>query len=284
MIDLHTHSTASDGTLTPTELVLAANDLKLCAVALTDHDTIGGIEEACSAAAPCPLTFVPGVEISASVDKGALHIVGLFIDHKNGPLIRVLDEAVKRRRVRNEKVVRRLAELGTPVEMAELRQEAGEGVLGKPHFARVMVKKGYVKNVRAAFRNYLARGGTAYFPKQRMDRREAVAIIREAGGVPVLAHPDQTYLKGDQLDDLVRELTDCGLGAIETRCSGYSASDIRQYRMLAEKYGLAESGGSDFHGGVKSGIALGTGPGKLRVPDEFLLPLKDRAEKIRADK
>lgn len=284
MIDLHTHSTASDGTLTPADLVLAANDMGLTALAITDHDTVGGIEEACRAAAPLPLTFVPGVEISASIPKGALHIVGLFIDHTHERLNQVLDEAVEYRRIRNEKIIQRLAELGVPVERDELLSEAGGGVLGKPHFARVMVRKGYVKNVRAAFRRYLARGGAAYFPKQRMDRREAVAIIRQAGGVPVLAHPDQTFLKGDELDALIRELTDCGLGAVETRCSGYSASDIRLYRLLAEKHGLVESGGSDFHGGVKPVIGLGIGPGRLRVPDDFLAPLEDRAKTIRVHK
>lgn len=277
MIDLHVHSTASDGTLTPKEIVEQAETVGLTALALTDHDTVQGIDEAARAAEAKPLTFVPGVEISAVIKKGALHIVGLFIDPKAPALLETLAWAAERRVERNAVMIERLARLGMPLTMAELDEAAKGGMVGRPHFATVMVQKGYAKSFRVAFRNWLKKGQAAYCPKKRVDRRRAIEVIREAGGVPILAHPNQTQRLGDELEKLVKELTDDGLGGLETHCSGHSEDDIRLLSRLAEKYHLVESGGSDFHGAIKPGLALGKGPGGLRVPDDFLEPIKRRA-------
>jgi 3',5'-nucleoside bisphosphate phosphatase len=283
MIDLHTHSTASDGTLSPGDLVAAAEAAGLTAVALTDHDTVDGIAEARAAAVGRSVELVPGVEISAMMDKGALHIVGLFIDPEDPGLREVLELAKSYRRARDRRIVERLETLGMPVTLGEVAAAAKGGVAGRPHFASVMVAKGYVKSLRVAFRNYLKKGQAAYVPKQRIERRRAVEVIRAAGGVPVLAHPDQTGLLGDQLEALIEELWGFGLAGIETQCSGYTPAETRAYARLAETYHLVQSGGSDFHGAIKPGLALGRGPGGLRVPDDFLPPIRARAEAIQRE-
>ncbi len=280
MIDLHTHSTASDGTLAPAALVQAAEAAGLTAVALTDHDTVDGAGAAARAAAGLSVRFIPGVELSAEIDRGALHIVGLFVDPSHPGLMALLDEARENRLSRDRMIVERLEKMGMPLTLDEVQAVAG-GVAGRPHFAQVMVAKGYAKSIRVAFRNYLKRGQAAYIPKRRIAQRRAVEAIRAAGGVPVLAHPSQTLLEGDQLEALIRELADYGLEGMETHCSGYTDADTRFYGRLAAQYGLVESGGSDFHGAIKPGLALGRGPGGLRVPDDFVPPLSARAAAIR---
>lgn len=281
MIDLHTHSTASDGTLTPAEIARAAAAAGLKAVALTDHDTVAGIPEARAAAEDLALAFVPGVEISVRLERGALHIVGLFVDEGCPALGAALDWAVAVRVDRNRRIAEKLRELRMPVDLAEVEAAAGGGVVGRPHFARAMVERGHVRSALAAFQRYLDRGKPAYISKERMDPARAMDVVRAAGGVPILAHPGQTKHTGDELEKLVAKLADLGLGGIEVHYSGVTPAESRELRRLAEKYGLVRSGGSDFHGAVKPGIALGRGPGSLRVPDDLLGPIADRAQEIR---
>lgn len=280
MIDLHTHSNASDGTLSPSELVVRAHAAGLTAVALTDHDTTAGLTEAAQTAKTLDFQFVPGVEISAETPRGSLHIVGLFIE-TGGELSQRLSHVVDMRNDRNLRLTARLRQLGRPVELHEAAAYSGGQVLGRPHFARAMVAKGYVNTIEEAFVRYLGRHGAAHIPKQRLPRRDAIELIRAAGGVPILAHPNQTQLEGQNLEQLVRELAEIGLAGVETRYSGYTKKQSRRFRKLAQKYDLLESGGSDYHGSIKPGIALGVGPGTLHVPDELLSALQDRSVQIR---
>ncbi|MCP4602138.1 MAG: PHP domain-containing protein [Proteobacteria bacterium] len=283
MIDLHTHSAASDGTLNPYELVQTARDIGLTALALTDHDTVDGVTEAIDAARETELVLLTGLELSAEFERGALHIVGLHIDHRDTALTKTLGWVGEVREARNVLIARKLCELDFDISIEEVAALAGGKVVGRPHFAELMLKKGYVKSHDAAFKRYLARGKPAHIPKQRLKKGRAIEIIRAAGGVPVLAHPDQVLLDDKDLNSLVKELTDLGLGGIEIYCSGYTSTHSRHYARLADKYGLVKSGGSDFHGAIKPGIKLGRGPGRLHVPDTLLDPIAERAAQIKAE-
>jgi predicted metal-dependent phosphoesterase TrpH len=277
MIDLHTHSTFSDGTSTPTELVNLAEHTGLTAFALTDHDTVDGIDEGLEAAGDGDVLFIPGVELSAQIDRGVLHILGLFVDHTHTNLTALLNDTVLFRERRNEKIIERFRQLDISVSLDEVQAEAGIGTVGRPHFAQVLTKKGYTRSVRDAFLRYLSKNGAAYFPKVRIPPERAISVIGDAGGVSVLAHPDQTHLGGRELATLIERLKKMGLKAMETRYSGYTRSQSRKYARLAERFCLKESGGSDFHGAVKPGLRMGFGRGDLCVPDAFLPPLRQVA-------
>lgn len=284
MIDLHCHSTFSDGTFTPEELIDSAERIGLYAVALTDHDTVSGIDRALAAASGKSVHFVPGVEISGEIERGALHILGLFIDHENDTLKKMLAYAETERYRRNVNIASRLQTIGISISIEEVEEVARPGVMGRPHFATIMLKKGYVGTMEEAFLRYLGKGGAAFIPKTRIPRAQAISVIREAGGISVLAHPDQTYRGGKELDDLLGELRRLGLGGMETHYSGYSAERTRQFRQSAEKHGLLESGGSDFHGAVKPALSLGSGRGNLQVPDVFYDKLLASAAAVRGEK
>lgn len=270
MIDLHCHSTFSDGTYTPEALIESAEEIGLTAVALTDHDTVSGIPDALEAARGKRVRFVPGVEISGEIDHGALHILGLFVDHRNEALNRMLAFAEHERYQRNVTIAARLQSIGMSITFEEVEAEASPGVMGRPHFATIMLRKGYVTSMEEAFLRYLGKGGAAFVPKARIPREQAISTIRGASGIPILAHPDQTRRAGRELDDLLTELAGLGLMGMETVYSGYTVERTRQFRRTARNHGLLESGGSDFHGAVKPTLSLGTGPGNLMVPDAFL--------------
>jgi 3',5'-nucleoside bisphosphate phosphatase len=281
VIDLHTHSTASDGSLTPAALARAAAGAGLRGLALTDHDTVAGIAEAAAEARLHGLPFVTGVEISAQPDRGSLHILGYHVDARHPGLVARLAWLVGRRNERNVRIAEKLCGLGLEVTLDEVRAASGGGVIGRPHFARVMIAKRYVKSDTVAFRKYLDHGGLAYVDKERLGVEECLGLIRAAGGVPVMAHPDQTKAEGEDLERLLRRLVDLGLLGMEVHYPGYSRSRIAEYSALARKYGLVPTGGSDFHGGSKPGCELGRGRGSLRVPDDLLGPLAEAAKKVR---
>ena len=189
-IDLHTHTTASDGSLSPSELVKAAADARLLAVAITDHDTIEGVEEAAQAGSDIGIEVVPGVEVSAEYSPGQMHIVGLFIDHHNQELGTWLSGIQGGRDTRNPRIIARLQELGLPITMDEVVKVAGEGSVGRPHIARVMVAKGFVDDTQEAFDKYLAKGAPAYFDRLRATPEDSIRRIHSAGGLAILAHPN----------------------------------------------------------------------------------------------
>ena len=273
-VDLHCHSTASDGTFTPTQLVDLAHRNGLIAIALTDHDTVAGVAEAAARAKEVGIDFLPGIEISASIAEPAtLHLLGYGIDPKGPSIASLSADLLAGRDARNPKIVGRLQELGLKITMDEVEAQAnighGGGVIGRPHIAAVLLKKGYVNTIKQAFSVYLAPGGQAFFDKERLQPGEAIARIREAGGIAVLAHPSQLRTTNSaELDRIVKTLVDVGLGGIETLHSDHTDAQVAAYEDLAKKYGLLRTGGSDFHGGNKPTISLGHA-GRRRVPREW---------------
>lgn len=276
-IDLHTHTTASDGTTSPAELVAAAVRAGLSAVAVTDHDVTFGAAEAVAAAAAtgAPVEIVPGVEISAEWPRGQMHLLGLFVDPGDRALCGWLEEILGGRDARNARIVARLRELGVEIELSEVEAVAGDGAVGRPHIAQVLVRKGAVASLREAFDRYLGKGAAAYFDRLRATPGQAIERIHAAGGLAVLAHPHHCGAADEaELTAWVGELRDAGLDGIEVLYSTFSGEDRRVAQRLASRFDLLPSGGSDFHGGNKPDIRLGRGRGDLAVPREFLDRMK----------
>jgi hypothetical protein len=278
MIDLHTHSTASDGELSPAELVAYAKKMSLDAIAVTDHDTVGGLEDALAAGSANGLEVVPGIEISAEYSSdSALHILGYYIDYRDHNFLQTISILQKAREERNPKIIKNLQGLGLKIDINDVIEEAETGLVGRPHFAQVMVKKGYVKNSKEAFDKYLKKGAPAYEEKFRYQPHEAIALILNAGGIPVLAHPNTLNYKTDlELESAVLEMVKHGLMGIEAYYSEHKAKQIKLYKQIALKFNLLITGGSDFHGNNVKGIDLGTGKNNLNVPYELLDKMKKR--------
>jgi 3',5'-nucleoside bisphosphate phosphatase len=234
------------------------------------------------AAAGRKMRFVPGIELSARMEGGTLHIVGLFIDHAHPAMTAFLEEVLRMRVERNARLVAKLEEIGMPVAFEEVVEAAGGEIVGRPHFAAVLVRKGYAKSMNEVFAKILGRNGAAHVYKERFTPEACIRVIRVSGGVPILAHPDQTNRKGPELDAVVADLVRFGLVGIETYCASYTSQMIADYGRLAKRHGLVRSGGSDFHGKQKPDIRLGRGFGSLRVPDSLFEPLEEAAAKVRA--
>ena len=287
LVDLHTHSTASDGTASPTNLVEQAERLGLTAIAITDHDTVGGIDEALQAGNRFSIEVVPGVEISVDAvapdgSASSLHILGYFIDHQNVELLNALGDRQNDRNQRNQQMLDKLNQLGIPLTLEQVQSFQGkDGSLGRPHFAQAMVAHGMVKDMDEAFSEYLARGARAYVHKKRLNQKQGIALIRQAGGVAALAHPAHFLQHYDYFTELLRDLKKMGMQALETYYGEYSAQQTQYLLNLARKFGLAACGGSDFHGETKPGLHLGSGRGQLKVPYSCLeeLKLKKAAQK-----
>ena len=271
-IDLHIHSTASDGSFTPAEIIDHAQKLNLAAIAITDHDSIDGSREALRIGIPPSLNFLTGVEISAAhppffPGSGSFHILGYDIHLDNRDLNQALSKLQDARRNRNPSILKRLNKLGFQISLDEVNQEVGEGQLGRPHIAYAMVKKGFVTSIDEAFDKYLGTRGPAYVDKYRIECEQAIQIIRTAGGVPVLAHPALLDIENNQkLDALLQNLMKIGLAGIEVYYPEHSPQQIRQYTELARKYGLLMTGGTDFHGTITPQIKMGSGKGSLFIP------------------
>jgi len=271
-IDLHIHSTASDGSLTPAEIIDHAQRLNLAAIAITDHDSLYGSKEALQSNIPPSLKFLTGVEISAAhppffPGSGSFHILGYGIRLDNPALNKALDRLREARKNRNPKIITRLNELGFKISLDDVHQTVEQGQLARPHIAKAMVKKGFVESIDEAFDLFLGAGKPAYIDKDRIGCEEALKMIREAGGVPVLAHPGLLNIDDEcQLDELIQNLIKIGMRGIEVYYPEHSPEQIRRYTELAEKYGLLMSGGTDFHGSITPGIKMGTGKGTLFIP------------------
>lgn len=279
-IDLHVHSTRSDGSYTPTELVHYALEKGLSAFALTDHDTTDGIDEALSAAEGTGLTVIPGIEFSTEYEGRDIHIVGLYIDYRSEFFKSRLVHFVNGRTMRNREMCRRLTEHGMSVTYEELEAEFPDCVLTRAHFAEHLLKQGYVKSVREAFDRYIGDNGPCFVPRKKISPLRAVEIILKSGGFPVLAHPMLYHMGKEQLERLVATLKEIGLMGIEAVYSTHTPADERQIRALAQKYELCLSGGSDFHGTAKPGLDLGCGYGKLFVPEDFLDAITEKREDL----
>jgi len=279
MIDLHSHSTFSDGSLTPAELARRAHDGGLTALALTDHDTTDGIPEFLNACGEYGLVGVPGVEISVDVPKGTMHLLGYFIDCKNSSLETVLKRIRSGRVERNDEIVAKLRGLGFNITIDDVKTFASEDVVGRPHFAMAMVKKGYVASKEAAFNLYLGKGKPAYAERYRMSELDSMGAILDAGGVPVLAHPSTMDLGRKDLKKCVEELAGKGLKGIEVYYSEHNVDQVEEYEALAKEFGLVATGGSDFHGQLNPKIELGRGFGNLKIDDCILEELRKKRRK-----
>ncbi|MBO7340385.1 MAG: PHP domain-containing protein [Lachnospiraceae bacterium] len=281
MIDLHVHSTRSDGTYTPTELVEYAIEKGLTAFALTDHDTTDGLDEAISYAnalraegkADVP-EVIPGIELSTNIEDTEVHVAGLFIDKENPEFQNYLKEFVASRNLRNVKMCAKLTEIGIPITAEELESAFPNCILTRAHFASWLREHGYVSSNKEAFDRYLGKRCPCYVPREKITPQKAIALILTAGGIPVLAHPILYRLSDARLEALVATLKEAGLVGIEAIYSTYEPSEERQIRRLAKKHDLLLSGGSDFHGTNKPRIDLGVGLGRLYVPDELLENMK----------
>lgn len=272
-IDLHTHSTASDGSMSPRELVRHAKEKGLAAVALTDHDTIEGVEEAMKEGAEIGIEVIAGVETSADFNP-EMHILGYFLTDLYKSIEPTLQKLRVNREERNPKMVERLNNLGFDISMEEVRAEAKGDIVARPHMASIMMKKGYVKSIQEAFEKYLADGKPAFVRKDKLTPEECIAAIGRAGGVPVLAHPIYLGLTSAKLDELVARLVKAGLKGIETYYVENLGDDTGNLLRLAIKHNIIPTGGSDFHGSFKPDIKIGEGKGNLVVPYDVLERLK----------
>lgn len=271
-IDLHIHSTASDGSLHPSQILEQAVQLGLAAISITDHDTLEGSRQALDHGIPSQLAFLTGVEISSNPPEsfpggGSLHILGYGLRVDDAALCATLSRLQEARKNRNPKIVERLAQLGIRISLDEVREEVGEGQLGRPHIARLLLAKGIVGSLDEAFDVYLGKGRPAYVEKYRVDCRQAIQQIRQAGGIAVLAHPGLLQ-KGEStvVENLVSDLKASGLEGIEVYYSDHSRSQTAAYLHMAEKYGLLVTGGSDFHGKMFPDVKMGIGTGDLCIP------------------
>jgi hypothetical protein len=257
--DLHTHTTHSDGTFTPVQLVELAKASSISCISVTDHDTATGVGEAQSAGQRLGVEVISGIEVSAQFEPGTLHILGYFIDWRSKALLEKLEEVQEARRTRNPKIVEKLRALGFDISLEEVRKESGGEQVGRPHFARVLINKGYVKNFEEAFDKYLTKGAAAYVNKRRLSSREAIEMIIEAGGLAVLAHPKQMQLDSEpkKLEGEIERLKAEGLLGIEAYSSCQSKEEAAGYQRIAEKLKLFVTGGSDFHGTNHPDIQLG---------------------------
>lgn len=277
-VDLHAHSTASDGSDTPAQLVKRAAEIGLTALALTDHDTQEGLTEAREAATPTDLELIPGTELSLNFDWGGMHLVVLWLEPGTGPLQDRLKGLQDGRDGRNARIVEVLETLGMPVTLEEIEQEAGGGSVGRPHIAAVMVRHGYVPDIKTAFDLWLGNDRPAYVGRPRLNPEEAIGLARESGAVPVLAHPHTLGIhRAAVMADVLGRLRDAGLVGLEAAYSAYQRHERYGYADLARRFGLVPSGGSDYHGTYKHGLDLGVGYGDLYVPESTLEQLRSHA-------
>jgi 3',5'-nucleoside bisphosphate phosphatase len=274
LIDLHTHSTASDGSMSPRELIRHAKEKGLKAIALTDHDTIDGIPDALDEGKRQEIEVIPGVEISVDY-MPEMHMLGYFSKSSYVNMADVLADLRKNREQRNPKIIRKLNELGFDITLDEANAEAKGNVMGRPHIAMVLIKKGYVKSMEEAFNKYLGNDRPAYFKKDKLIPAEGIKEITNAGGIPVIAHPVLLGIGFKRLDELLLELVPYGLKGIEAYYVENTKDDTGNLLRLAIKHQILATGGSDFHGGFKTNIEIGRGHGNLKVPYELLDKLKE---------
>ena len=275
-VDLHVHSNKSDGSLSPSDLVLEAKKKGLKAFALTDHDTVDGIDEAMAASENSGVIVIPGIELSTEYEGKDIHIVGLLIDKEQPTFRDKIQEFVDSRIQRNRKMCQKLTEAGCPLTYEELVEEFPGAVITRAHYAQILLKKGYTKSLKEAFERYIGDRGPCFIPREKITPEDGVKLILSAKGIPVLAHPLLYGMGKERLQILVDRLKDAGLEAIEAVYCTYSPSEETQMREFAKKNGLLISGGSDFHGNAKPGLEMGTGYGKLYVSEEILDELVKR--------
>lgn len=274
-VDLHVHSTKSDGSFTPSELVDYAIEKGLAAFALTDHDTTEGLEEAFMAAKGKNIEVIPGIEFSTEYQGKDIHILGLYIDYNGEEFKKYLVDFQNSRTIRNEKMCKKLSEHGVDITYEKLQKRFPKAVLTRAHYAKFLWEEGYVSSMKEAFDRYIGDHAPCFLPREKVTPVQAVELILRAKGVPVLAHPVLYGMSDERLETLVSTLKDAGLVGIEAVYSTYNNADERWMKALAKKYNLLISGGSDFHGTTKPGLDLAVGYGKLFIPYEILEKIKE---------
>lgn len=272
-IDLHTHSLMSDGSMTPAEVVREAKKAGLAAIALSDHDTVDGVKEAMTEGERIGVEVVPAIEFSVQSETET-HILGYYIDIENPKLQDMLKKVVETRRFRNRETCRKLNELGFDITLAEAEAIAPNDFIGRAHFARLLMDKGYTKSVSEGFKLYLENGKYAYCGKQTMTDEEAVRLIKECGGVACVAHLHLTKKSDAELREFLIRLKACGLDGVEGYYTEYTPEMQAKYQALAAELGLIISGGTDFHAQMKPHISIGTGLGNLKIPYSVLENIK----------
>lgn len=274
LVDLHTHSSCSDGTLKPYEMILKAHSTGVRMLALTDHDTIAGLDELLAAAGRYRIHPVPGVEISSQLEGRQLHILGLGLRRQLWPgLEQFLEQTCQRRHERNEKILERLSELGLPLTMEAVAAEAGGEILARPHFARALLAAGHVATYQKAFEELLGNGCPAHVPKRRPLPAEVVAVVHEAGGVAIVAHPNSLVAADDSsLTAVLEKLLDVGIDGVEAFHPKMTPAQTEEVLAWAQQHGMLVSGGSDFHGRNKPDNPMGRGHGGRKL---FARPMVD---------
>lgn len=282
-IDLHTHSNCSDGSMTPTELIRYAKSKGLSAVALTDHDSVSGVREAQEEGSRQDIEIVPGIELSARSETET-HILGYYIDIDSPILSLALKEIRSVRDERTENTARKLRELGFDITVEETKALAPSGLIGRAHFAKLMVQKGYISSVREGFDKYLANGKYAYDGTQYLTSHDAVKLISDCGGVSFVAHPHLIRLSDEKLIAFLTDLREYGLSGIEGYYNEYTPEMQEHFQSMAASLGLLISGGTDFHAAMKPHIDIGTGQGNMCIPYSVLEKIKERVSEIRKDR
>ena len=280
MLDFHTHSSASDGSDSPEELIHAAQRTGLSAIALTDHDTISGLPEFLRAAEVSGVTAVPGVEISANLYNKEIHILGLFVDPVAPGLTAFLEAVRNKRNIRNQQMIEKLNIIGYQITLEELQNAASGESIGRPHVAELLVKKGYFTSIQEAFDNCLKRGARAYTPREPLPPGECINAIHAAGGLAFWAHP--VYgARGERatVRRFLKVLVPLGLDGLEVYYSSFTERQTVMLNEMAQEFGILRTGGTDYHGEeVHPGIRLGVGTGTLCVPDELLTLMREKLE------
>lgn len=270
-IDLHIHTIFSDGTYTPEEAVFQAKKLGLVAISITDHDSVAGLASALVAGKRLGIEVVPGVEMSTDVGEDEIHILGYLLNWKKEDFLRQLEKFQAARANRNQKLLKKLDDLGMRVDYREVRKLAPRGVISRLHIARLMVEKGYVRSIGDAFEQWLNPGKPAYVQKMKVPPFEIIELLLKAEAIPVLAHPFLSHR-----DDLIPHLVKAGLKGIEVYHSAHNPQVVAHYKRIAQKHHLLITGGSDCHGEAKDKVLMG----KVRVPETLLIDLKKAKEKI----
>lgn len=277
-VDLHLHSSASDGVLSPAEVIAKAAELGLTAISLTDHDNVDGIAPALEAAKQYPsLTFIPGLEISTDTSTGEVHVLGYYIDHTNPELLSALRSLRDSRLGRAQKMTEKLSDMGISIEWEHVKELAGDGSVGRPHVAQALLDKGYIDTIKEAFTKYIGFGGPAYVPREKKTPVEAVELITRAEGLAVLAHP----LGIPNLDTLLKTLVRARLIGLEVYYKDYSTEDREYLARISDKYGLIATGGTDYHGRDSSTeVMMGEAVVPPYLADNLIALAENRSRKV----
>lgn len=270
MIDLHVHTTASDGQYSPTQILVKAAEKKINTIAITDHDTIDGLEEGKLAAEKLGITFIPGVELNINFPRGEFHLLGLGFTHISSSLIEILDSLVKNREERNIKIIEKMNKDGIDISYDELKNQYPNTIIGRPHFAAILESKSIVKNRQQAFDKFLAQGRPYYQQRVGCNLDEAIVAIKDSGGVPVLAHPMSLYLSWGKMHEIFADFYERGIGGLEAFHPGARMTECLRLEELARKIGFFITAGSDFHGEkIRADRKLGHTCRNLKIEDRF---------------